>query len=58
MLINELDSYTLEAIMVHTLAILFNSVDNSLSVVRVSTLLDRLDTPVRNVALTLAYQSG
>lgn len=43
--------------MVQTLAILFNFVDNSLSVVRVFTLLDQLDTPVRNVALTLVHRT-
>lgn len=52
-LISEFGQYTIEALIVHVLSMLFNSVDPETSMIRVSTLIERLDNSVRTQALLL-----
>lgn len=52
-LISEFGQYTIEALIVHVLSQLFSSVDTETSMIRVSTLIERLENSVRTQALLL-----
>lgn len=56
-LISEFGQYTIEALIVHVLSMLFNSVDPETSMIRVSTLIERLENSVRTQALLLINRS-
>ncbi|XP_020251012.1 uncharacterized protein LOC109828426, partial [Asparagus officinalis] len=52
-LISEFGQYTIEALIVHVLSMLFNSVNPETSMIRVSTLIERLENSVRTQAFLL-----